>query len=426
MRVYFETYGCALNRADTSIMKQVLVRRGHEIVETLNEADVVIINTCTVRLDTELRIIKRLKELREHLSKTEKKVVIAGCMAKAQPYTLKKIFPEASLISPQNVLRVAEAVESPRPLTLLSGARPTHVLHPYVDGKAAEIPIAEGCLGNCSFCIVKVARRNLRSYPPAVVIKAMKEAVSSGAVEIDLTAQDTGAYGVDLVGAPYLPQLIRDVIDQVPGKYFIRVGMMNPDSLQKFIDEFIEVLRSPKVFKYVHLPLQSGSDKVLRVMRRKYTYDEFRTLVTELRRKIPEITIATDIIVGHPGEDEHDFELTEKAVKDLMFDKVHLAQYTPRPRTLSAAMPQVPEYVKKKRSTHLGKVVEEVGIKINSAYIGVRAKAVVTKTSFRGSPIGRLFNYKPVVLEGGDIELGEEVLVEIKDATFFDLRGSII
>ncbi len=433
MRVYFETYGCALNRADTSIMKYLVKARGHEVINDLSSADAIVINTCTVRLDTELRMTKRLKELRKYANSEGKKVVVAGCMVSAQPYTVSKVFPEASLISPQNVDKINDALEAKNTVFFLGGSRNTSLLHPYVDGCIAELPISEGCLGDCSFCIVKLARRRLRSYPIEVVVRAVSEAVRDGATEIDLTAQDTGSYGIDLYGKPCLSELINEVLSSVKGHYMIRVGMMNPDTLMKIVDGFMEVLKDPRLFKYVHLPLQSGSDRVLKIMKRKYTYDEYKELVRELRRKVPGITIATDVIVGHPGETSDDFLETVSAVKELMFDKVHLAQYTIRPRTEASWMPQVPEQEKKRRSSILAKVVEEIGSKINKQYEGSFATALITHKSFRGSTIGRLYNYKPVIIIDAKSEHTvrndlrcSSVSVSIVGSSFIDLRGKII
>ena len=433
MKVYFETYGCALNRADTSIMKYLVRDEGHEITNDLASADVIVINTCTVRLDTELKIIKRLKELRRYALNDGKRVVVAGCMVSAQPYTVSRVIPEASLISPQNIDKINQVLESRKRVIFLGGLRNTSILHPYVEGCIAELPISEGCLGNCSFCIVKLARRRLRSYPIEVIVRAVSEAVSSGAVEVDLTAQDTGSYGIDLYGKPRLADLIREVLTKVGGKYMIRVGMTNPDTLMNVVDDFIDVLRDAHVFKYAHIPLQSGSDRVLKIMRRRYSYDEFRSLIKELRFKVPGISVATDIIVGHPGETAQDFEQTVRAVKELMFDKIHLSQYTIRPRTEASWMPQIPEGEKKRRSSLLAKIVEDLGREINKEYVGSIASALITHRSFKRSLIGRLYNYKPVVIigsEGGSF-LGEDlrcrdVPVSIVDSSFIDLRGKIM
>lgn len=420
MKVYIETYGCTLNNADTALMKQVLVSRGHEITDLISEADAVIINTCTVRLDTEQRIIKRLTRLKTQVM-GKAKLVVAGCMAAAQPYTVSKIAPEASLISPQNVVRIYEAVENNGRVILLGGERDTTWLTPLIEGPTASIPIAEGCLGNCSFCITKIARWRLKSYRPELIVKTVEEVIRRGVLELDLTAQDTAAYGVDL-GNIRLHDLIQMITERVKGNYMLRIGMANPDNLIHILDDFINVLKHPNVFKYVHIPLQSGSDKILKLMRRKYTYDQYRSLILEIRRKIPEIQVATDVIVGHPGEDDEDFNNTLRALEELMPDKVHVAQYTIRPRTEAASMKQVSDSVKKSRSIEVNKVVEKIGNAINSAYAGSKAWVIVASRSFRGSPTGRTINYKPVVINDLNT-IGVTGYVRITHHTFYDLRG---
>ncbi|MCS7099539.1 MAG: tRNA (N(6)-L-threonylcarbamoyladenosine(37)-C(2))-methylthiotransferase [Sulfolobales archaeon] len=423
MLVYFETYGCALNRADTALMKSIVVERGYEITNDVEKADVVVVNTCTVRLDTELRVLRRLSELHRKYG-SSKKIVVSGCMAAAQPYTAKKVAPRAVLLSPQNVTRLIEAIESGTDMIL--GERDVLYLKPYVDGAAAAVPVAEGCIGDCAFCVTKLARRRLRSYSPREVVRAVEEAVSRGAIEIELTAQDAGSYGLDL-GFTSLPDLVRDVIDSVQGEYMLRIGMANPDTLARVLDGVVEVLKEPRVYKYLHIPLQSADDGVLKIMKRRYTYDDYRELVIEIRRKIPEVTIATDVIVGHPGEDDEAFQKTVEAVVELQFDKVHVAQYTVRPRTESAAMRQIPEHVKKARSTTLGRVVEEVGLRINREYVGSLASVLVTHRSIRGDFVGRIINYKPVVILDGraSAALGTRRVVRVSTATFYDLRGCV-
>lgn len=421
--IYFETYGCTLNKADTALMKSIALDRGYGVVDSPEKAEVIVINTCTVRLDTEVKMLKRIRELYK-LFGNSKCIVVAGCMAAAQPYTIKKVAPKVVLVSPQNIVRFLEAMESGQDLIL--GERDTTYLKPCVEGAVAAVPIAEGCVGQCSFCITKLARRRLRSYKAETVVKAVEEAVRRGAVEIELAAQDSGCYGLDI--GSRLPDLIKEILDKVEGRYMLRIGMTNPDTVFDIVDELVEVLREPRVYKYLHIPLQSADDRVLKLMKRRYTYDEFKYLVLEFRRKVVGISIATDIIVGHPGEDDEAFERTVKAVEELQFDKVHIAQYTIRPRTESAAMKQVPEHVKKFRSSTLAKVVERVGLEVNQEYIGSLAKVVVTHKSIRGNAIGRTYNYKPVVLIGDEASyrLGGEHTAFISSATFFDLRGYFV
>lgn len=423
MRIYIETYGCALNRADESIMKVVLSSRGHRVVVRIDEADALIINTCTVRLDTEMRMLDRIRRLYEYAEKTGKKLIVAGCLAMAQPYQVRKIAPRASLVSPQDAPRIWRAVESSDPVVLLSGQRDRRLVGVWVEKHIAYIPVQDGCMGNCSFCITKLARRRLVSYPMEYIVESVRKAVEMGAVEIELTGQDTASYGVDLYGGQMLPELLRR-LDDIDGNYRVRIGMMNPDTLKPILDDLIESINSnPRIYRFLHIPVQSGSNRVLRIMGRRYSVEEYYEIIDTLRRKIPDIAIATDIIVGHPGEEEEDFEATLKIIRELQFERVHFAEYTVRPNTYSASLPQVPTRVKKERLQRLLKLVEEIGLNVHRRYVGRKMNVFITEHDKRW--IGRTDNYIPVVIMDGDLSYGDNVEVRIEDATFYDLRGSI-
>jgi MiaB-like tRNA modifying enzyme len=416
MRVYIETYGCALNRGDSAIMATVLSERGHEITENLNEAEVVIINTCAVRLETEERMKQRIRELR----RTGKRLVVAGCLAGALPATVSVLAPEASVLGPQAVERIAEVVESPERQVILEGTKAVKVPR-MLEGKIFIVPIADGCAGECSFCITKLARRKLRSYPMREIVEAVKEAVAKGAVEVELTAQDTAAYGLDLGGKVRLPDLVEKVVE-IEGNFMVRVGMMTPEQAMSIVDGLVEALNMEKVYKFVHLPVQSGSDKVLKLMNRKYTIDEYKRLVKELRSKVPGLSVATDIIVGHPGEDEEDFQQTLDLMKELRFERIHLAMYSIRPNTVSAGLPQVPDSVKKERMKTAMGLYESIAYDIHSEYVGKTVEVLTTELGRKGSVIGRLRNYIPVVVKN-ESSLGNWVKVVIEEASFYDLRG---
>lgn len=423
MRVYIETYGCTLNKADTGLLTTILKSHGHSIVHSVDNADVIIINTCTVRKDTEERMVERIRYLRRVALKNKSRLIVVGCMAKAQPSLVLKTAPEADLISPANIQYIPNVLKSKRRVILISGYRRDKSKIPmYINGVIAAIAICEGCLGNCSYCIVKYARGPLQSYPPELIVKYVKEAISHGVKEIQLTAQDTAAYGYDI--GLKLTDLLRDIVS-LEGDFMVRIGMMNPHLALKILDELIEILREPKVYKFLHIPLQSGDDRVLKVMNRPYTVDEYRYLVRELRSKIPDLAIATDIIVGHPGEDEEAVENTIRVIKELMFDRIHVATYTIRPHTLSATMPQIPPKVKSERTRKVVKVAEEVTLIKHREKVGKTFNVLVTEYGKGSTVIGRTINYYPVVISE-KLNLGVRVKVKIVDATFYDLRGIIV
>ena len=425
-RVYMETYGCALAEFDSALMAHVLRSRGHVIVDDPSSADVILVNTCAVRLDTEQRIAKRISQLRRR--HPQARLVVAGCLAKARPSLVARVAPEASLVSPQNASRVWEAVEARGRVVMLEGRRDTRFMPPVpVAYSTATIMIQEGCLGDCSFCITKIARREVKSYPPRVIVEAVRSAVERGAVEVRLTGQDTGVYGVDLPGRPRLPDLIASILEKVEGRYRIRVGMMNPEHLMEWVDDYLDLFRDERLYRFFHIPVQSGDDRMLRLMRRNYTVDEYKWLVRRIRARVDDPMIATDIIVGHPGEDEEAFMNTVKLVEELRFERVHLAQYTMRPRTVAAAMPQVPDPVKKERSRRLARVIERIGLERNARYIGRVFEAPVAGRPFRDESLtARLHNYTPIVIPAGAARPGEWVRVKIEDATFYDLRGAVL
>lgn len=423
LRVYIETYGCTMNRADSQLMRELLVESGHSIVKSLEDAEVVILNTCTVRGDTQDKIIRRIRVLRERISLNNCKLVIAGCMVKAQPYLVVREAPEASLVTPQTIHKIVEAVKSKGRVVLLNGESRTCRVPVACEGVTSAIPVAEGCLGACNYCIVRVARGTLKSYPLSTIVEAVKQVVSKGVVEVQLTGQDVAAYGIDL--GVRLPRLLDEILS-LEGDFMVRIGMMNPNHVVDILDELIEAYKSERIYKFLHLPVQSGDNRVLKLMNRPYTVEEFEEIVREFKTKIPEVSIATDIIVGHPGEDEEAFKNTLRLVEKLEFDRVHVAHYSVRPHTVSARMLQVPSPIRKRRVLELMKLVEKVGYKRHSRFVGKRLKVLFTEVGKRNTMVGRDKSYYPVVVEGDISLLGKRKIVRIEGATFYDLRGKLL
>lgn len=268
----------------------------------------------------------------------------------------------------------------------------------------------------------------LVSHSIDAVVKAVEKAVEKGAVEIQLTGMDLGTYGIDLYGSRKLPTLIKEVTRRVEGNYMVRVGMLNPEHLRYIMDDLIEAIsESSRVYRFLHIPLQSGSNRILKLMRRNYTVEEYVELVEEAKSRIPDLSVATDIIVGHPMETEEDFNETLRVIEKLEFERVHLASYSIRPLTYSASLPQLPTKVKKERVLRALRLIEEVGLKGKSRYKGTLQDCFITE--YTNTWICRLANYIPVVLnpgyEDGGLDYGMWVKVHVDESTFFDLRGRV-
>ncbi|AFH43145.1 tRNA (N(6)-L-threonylcarbamoyladenosine(37)-C(2))-methylthiotransferase [Fervidicoccus fontis] len=422
MKFFIKTFGCALNRSDSELMREILISRGFEEIDNLENADVIIVNTCTVRKDSDQKAIEYIEKVKQ-LNKNSK-IVVAGCIPGSQPYLIKSRFPDAVLISPYETNRIVDAIFYETDFLGYEEFKRYNV--PIVKtGNIAIVPLNDGCLSNCNFCITKVARRRLLSRMPKVILKAIKDLVENGVYEIQLSSQDASVYGIDFKGRPLLPDLVETINQEIKGEYMLRIAMMNPDGVKKDLENFVKIFEYEHVFKFLHLPIQSGDDEVLKIMGRDYSIEDALYVVNEFRSRIKDLRIATDIIVGHPGESEEAFENTLKVVVSGLFDRVHIAQYTPRPFTLSARMPQISDSVKKKRSSLLKEELEKVLNKKMEKYVGkIIEGVVVEKDEKRESYIARTKNYISIVLKGGKkVSLGMKVNIEITDYTPYDLRG---
>lgn len=417
---YIETYGCWLNKADSNLIEEDLAKLGYVKVNDPGSADLVIINTCAVREDSEVRELKAI----ERYSKLGKRLVVAGCLTKARPSEILKVAPNAVLVDPNSVEDFASVLQGGANANERAMARIPQFSggsHIYV------VPIQVGCLGNCAYCVVKFTRGGMgwvRSADMNMVKESIAKAVSRGAREIYLTGQEVSAYGKDR--GYDLVDLLESILKDVNGRYMIRLGMLEPLELERIIHRLIDVVKSDwRVYRFFHIPVQSGSNRVLRLMRRKYDVDLFKWEVELIRRSFQYSFIATDIIVGHPGETEEDFEESVRLIRELSIDKVHVARYSPRPFTEAAYMKQVPDQVKKQRSTILSKVALEVAHLRNRQYIGGIYEGIVSTVGFKGRGfMVRLMDYRPVIVNHG--YLGSFVKVKVTDATPINLVGELI
>jgi len=409
-RVNVEVYGCSANQADAEIASGLLTAAGHTLVDDAESADVSVILTCIVKTPTEVKIVRRLEALRG------KRVVVAGCMPKALRSLVEQTMPEASMIGPDDVVKITDAVEATaagNKVVFLEGTSPDRTCLPRARrSKVIHIaPIAAGCLGNCSYCIVKVARGRLFSFPVEGIVEDTEAAVASGCREIWVTAEDTAAYDA---GGVRLPELI-ERLTAIEGKFMVRVGMMTPNSALPIFDDLISAFKNPKVYRFVHAPVQSGSDAVLAAMRRKYTIGQFKELITRFREELPSVGVATDIICGFPGETEGQFRESLDFVEWLRPDMLNISRFWPRPNTEAAAMRnQFPSRITKDRSRLMDDLWWRVNADVNRGWLGWEGDVFLDKVGHSGFKEGRTETYKAVVLKTRK-RLGERVRVKVTD-----------
>lgn len=405
MRFCIETYGCTANIGNSMELSGALIAHGHQ-ESGLNNSDVVILNTCAVTSRTERDMLRRIGELRG------KRLIVAGCLPAAIPELVEGL-EAVGVLNRDGIDKVIDALgrskqpEPDRPTSCLPG------------GLCGIVIISEGCLGACSYCIVKRARGPLSSREPREIESDVRRLVSSGAVEVQLASQDAGAYGCD-IGAS-LPELL-DLLSDIDGAFMIRVGMMNPDSVLRILDELLESYKSEKVYKFLHIPLQSGSDRVLERMGRGYTSSDFVSIVDAFRSRFPEISLTTDVITGFPGENDQDFGLSEDVIRITQPDKVNVTRYSRRPHTPAFMMYDMPDRIKKERSRRMTELWKEIALLRNSRHIGHKLEVLVTEHGRAGTMKGRTRNYTGVVVQGAS-SIGKWLRVVATDATPFYIKA---
>ena len=364
---------------------------GYTRVDSVDEADIVILNTCTVVETTEKNMIRRMGDLKAK----GKKVIVTGCMAKVQPKRISIRLPGSIILPPDRYDEFSDIVSDEFGCCEPS-VKPTY-------GMSAILPIAQGCLGNCSYCITRFARGHLRSYPEDDLVKEFNAMLDDGAKEILITAQDTACYGKDI--GTDLPHLIGRFLER-EGDYRIRIGMMNPNFLDPIADRLLDIMKDRRVYRFLHIPVQSGSDDVLRNMRRRYTAEGFLSMVERMRLKCPDISISTDMITGFPGETDEDHWKSVELIRKLHADTVNITRFSVRPGTDAATMKdQIQGNVSKERSTELTETKMEVEYGVNENLVGKRFRVLVTEKGKKGTVITRTENYRPVGIEE-DLPLG--------------------
>jgi len=425
VNVYFEVYGCSSSVAEAEIMQGLLRRAGYRIVSDSMDSDVNVIVTCIVKTPTEHRMIHRISKLTEE----GKPLIVAGCMPMVERGIVERLNPRASLIGPSSISRIVDAVK-----IALDGGRAVfleresyNICMPRVRRNpiVGIVEIAQGCLSACSFCQVRFARGKLVSYPPNMIIEEVRRALADGCREIWITSQDNACYGFDI--GLKLTDLLKRILS-IEGDFYVRIGMMNPAYVKPMVDDLIECLNNEKCFKFVHLPVQSGSNRILKLMRRMYTVEDYLEIVDRLRSNVDKLSIATDIIVGFPSETDEDFQSTIDLIKEVEYDSVNISKFGARPLTEAAKMKPLPSSIVGERSRIASEIAREIALSRNRrVWLGWSGEVLVDEEGLKpGSLIGRNIWYKPIVLKDDTLSLGAKIKVRIVEVYPYHLLGEVL
>ncbi|MEK7228861.1 MAG: tRNA (N6-isopentenyl adenosine(37)-C2)-methylthiotransferase MiaB [Candidatus Binatota bacterium] len=437
-RLYIQTYGCQMNQHDSDRILRVLGRTDYTATDKAEEADVILLNTCSVRDRAEQKVYSALGRWRELKEKKKDLIIgVGGCVAQQEGEDLLRRLPYLDLVfGTHNIHRLGQMVEEVRSL----GNRPVEIGFyrdpsymeepqgkPEVKGAKALVTIMQGCNKVCSFCIVPHVRGQEISRAGEKIVGEIRELVRHGVKEVMLLGQNVNSYGKMSAGELTFPQLLRR-IDSIEGLERIRFTTSHPQDLSL---DLIEAYASlGKLCEHLHLPVQSGSDSVLQRMRRGYSRREYMEKIRRLRERCPEVALSTDIIAGFPGETEDDFEQTLEILREVEYSEIFAFTFSPRPQTVAAKIypDDVPGEIKKQRLEIVQNLQHDISLRKNREKIGSVEEILVEGRSKlrQGQIMGRTRTNRIVNARGPDSLAGKMVDVRIIGASANSLLGELV
>jgi threonylcarbamoyladenosine tRNA methylthiotransferase CDKAL1 len=428
MKVFVRSFGCSSNMADGEVLAGCLAAAKYSLAASASTADLLVLNTCAVKGPTEDRMVEVLKRV-----PPEKKLVVAGCLPLINFERLVREVRFEGVVGPaagDRIVDVVSRVLSGEEVVALQGcevALPSLELPRATLSRVISIvPISYGCLGSCAYCCVVFARGALRSYSVEEVVKRAKNDLACGARELWITSQDTACYGKDR--GTNLAKLLT-ALCEIDRDFKIRVGMMTPNAALSILDELVDAFSDEHVFRFVHLPVQSGDDEVLKRMRRPYSGRNFREIVREFRKSFSDMTLSTDVICGFPGESKEAFARTLGLIEDIRPDVVNVSKFFARPRTAAAKMQKdfTPPAEIVQRSKAAATLAKKVSSERNQRLVGWTGEVLVDEAGkVARSWIGRNSAYKPIAIKSKRRLLGKKIQVRVARAFSTHLLGEIV
>lgn len=434
LRILLRTFGCQMNVRDSEIIKGMFSGGEYKFVDAAEEADIILFNTCSVRQHAEDKVVGSLQRLLARKKKNPDLIIgVLGCMGQRHGELLLKEFSQVDIVAgPSSIYDIpvllGRAVNGERVVAAEDRKRPQKGVDQGVrNGELSGfVNIMYGCDNFCSYCIVPYVRGREVSRPEKDIVKEVKQLADGGFKEVTLLGQNVNSYGKGLTQRIDFSDLLKAVND-VPGIERIRFTTSHPKDAGKKL--FKAMKDFDKVCEHVHLPVQSGSDKILDLMNRKYTIGEYLDKIKSLRDMIPDVGISTDIIVGFPSEKGSDYAKTRKIMEEIRYDSAFIFKYSPRSPALSAClMDDVPDETRKERNNELLKIQKSISRAKNKEIIGSDREILIDGVSrmSNGELVGRTRNNTPCVFPGHTNLIGSFVRVKVTGSSPFTLKGEII
>jgi len=418
-----------MNKSDSERIASVLKKIGYKPASKIDEADLIVVNICSVRqsaVDRVHGLIPKLQRIKTRNSKL--KIILTGCILKKDLEKFRNYFNYVLSIKSldywKDFLRKENYFYYPDPRNLeFSKKFNTNYLKiksEYANNFSAFIPISIGCDNFCTYCVVPYTKGPLIHRDHKKILKEAQKVIKNGFKEIWLLGQNVNSYHSPTNSSINFPKLLK-MVNAIPGNFWIRFTSSHP---KDFSNELIKVMADcEKVTEYLNLPVQTGDNKILKKMNRPYTVSQYKNLVKKIRKKIPDISLSTDVIVGFPGETKKQFQNTVNLFKEIKFDMAYIAQYSPRPETVAEKMKDnISPEEKEKRAKILTEVLKKTALENNKKYIGKIARILVDKAQ-NGFLIGRTRSYKTIKFKGNKDLVGKFTKVKITDALSWGLKG---
>lgn len=444
--IHIVSFGCTANQNNSEILKGILTQSGYQITNNQDIADIIILNTCVVKSKTENKIKRKIQDL----SNQDKLIIITGCMPETDKKQIKELNPNTILLGTHHIKDIINLIKDYQDNKVenkkyLDNSKEIKLNLPKIPiNKLISIcQISQGCLGNCSYCKTRLAKGTLFSYPEQDIIKTIESDLKQGAKEVWITSQDNASYGLDNDNQK-LPELINKILN-LNHRFKLRLGMMDPNNVLPLLEKLIQIYKHPKMYKFLHIPIQSASNNVLKHMNRLYTIEQAEKIIKKFKQEIPDITISTDIIVGYPTETQQDHKQNLDFIKKFKPDVFNLSKMSIHKGTniyeqITQEKNQIKQEKSKtkrfnkipdtktihKRTSELMQEHRKTALENKQKFLNKTINVFVNKKIDENLWEARDENYNIVLINTKDNLLGKNIEVKIKDVGVHHFIGGLI